>query len=151
MRRALPLALLVLWLLMQPRTCFGQARPRWDVWRVTVDQIGPWEVTGPRIGFHALRAGASAEGYRVLRALRVPPWPAQQAAWLATGVLPHAVGLARHEYPLDAPDVAGDAVIAFAGAVTARRCDRGVRTARCLTTAGLALVVGVAAMGITHP
>lgn len=102
----------------------------WNPVRSAVDQFGPWEVRGPRVGIQAARALGTAEAFRLLRSLRVPPNVAAPATALSLAVVPHIVGVARGAYPFHAADWLADAVIGGGAAYLARALDgRHRRTA----------------------
>jgi hypothetical protein len=108
------------------------------VWRRSVDQVGPWEVTGPRIGFHALRAEGGVLAYRALRVAHVPPALAAPLGGALSGAGPHVVGVATHQYPFDAADWAADLVIGGGSAYVARAIERKRGRARALLLYGAA-------------
>lgn len=143
MRRRLALVLALL-LLLAPARPLGAQAPRWDVWRTSVDQFGPWELTGPRIGIQAVRVLGGVETYRLLRVVHVPPSVAAPLGAFASGVAPHLIGLARHAYPLDAGDLAADAWIGGASVYLARALERKRHRVRALLSfaAGWALAAG---------
>jgi hypothetical protein len=121
-----------------------QPRPRWDVWRTSVDQFGVVEVRAPRVLIEAMRADLGARTYRSLRLASVPPNVAAPTAAVLSGVLPHAVGVATKRYPFDAADWLADAWIAGGSAYVARAYEqkRGRLRATALYVAGWALVSG---------
>lgn len=122
----------------------GAQRPSWDVWRRTQDQFGPWELSGPRVGIQAVRAGVGAETYRALRATGLRPALAAPAGALLSGALPHVVGVARGRYPFDGADWAADLAIAGGSAYVARAFERKRRRVLVTTlyAAGWALAAG---------
>jgi hypothetical protein len=141
MRRRITLALL---LALLPLRALGAQGPRWDVWRTSVDQFGPWELTGPRIGIQAVRVLGGVETYRLLRVVHVPPRVAAPLGAFASGLAPHLIGLARHSYPLDRGDFAADAWIGGASVYLARALERKRHRVRALVgfAAGWAVAAG---------